>query len=331
MAVKRIAYFDNCKFFLMLLVVAGHFIDQNTASSPIFRGLFLFIYIFHMPAFFFLSGLFDSRRTPGAKRLNKAAYYLSLYLVLKIVIALVQWAFTHRFSFTLLSEVGIPWFCLVLGAYTLLTGLLDKAKVNLTVVLVISVLTACFAGLDKSLGDTLCLSRIVIFYPFYLFGAVMDRDKLLNVLNRKALRICGLLLLAAVLALCLLKTPQLYSLRQLFTGRNPFRDSVRAYGPLLRLGCYAASAAVGFSFMLIVPQRSLGFITAFGQRTMQVYFWHRPVLYVMVYLHLNDSVLSLGVAGKALWLLMAAALTLILSLSIFGFPTKQLQQWLQRK
>ena len=328
---KRIAFFDNCKFFLILLVAVGHFIDQNTASSPIYRGLFLFIYTFHMPAFFFMSGLFDKRTTPFSKRLNKAVYYFSLYLVLKTVITLVQWAFTNRFSFHLLTEVGIPWFCLVLGVFTLLTGLFEKAKVNLTTVFFLSVLLACFAGFDKSLGDYLALSRTIIFYPFYLLGVILEKEKLLNLIRKRWLRACGLLILCAFLAVCLLMTARLYPLRQMFTGRNPFRDSWRAFGPLVRLGCYLLTGVIGLAFMAVVPQRGLGKITDFGRRTMQVYFWHRPVLYVMVYLHLNDSVLSLGAAGKVIWILLACVLTLILSLNIFSFPTAHLQKWLQRK
>lgn len=327
---KRIAIFDNCKFFLMLLVVVGHFMDQNTAESPMYRGLFLFIYTFHMPAFFFLSGLFDKRDTPFSKRLNKAVYYFSLYIALKVVITLVQAAFTGQFRFTLLTEVGIPWFCLVLGVFTLITGLLDKAKVNLTTAFVISILLACFAGFDKSLGDYLALSRTVIFYPVYLFGVIVSKEKLLELIGKRWLRICGAVMLAAFLAVCLLMTARLYPLRQMFTGRNPFADSYRAFGPLVRLGCYALTGVIGLSFLSVVPQRSLGRITAFGGRTMQVYFWHRPVLYVMVYLHLNDAVLSLGAAGKALWILLAVILTLILSLNVFSFPTAHLQKWLNK-
>ena len=328
---KRIAYYDNCKFFLILLVVAGHFIDQNTSSSPIYRGLFLFIYTFHMPVFFFLSGLFDKRTTPTSKRLNKALYYLSLYVVLKMVITLVQWAFTHKFSFNLLTEIGIPWFCLVLGVFTLLTGLLEKANVNLTVMLILGVLLASFTGLDQSVGDFFCLSRIVVFYPFYLFGVIASKERLESLLHKKALRVAALVILLAFLAACVLFVDKLYILRHLFAGRNPFRDSVRSFGPLLRMACYGITAVIGFSFMLVVPQRGLGKLTEFGQRTMQIYFWHRPVLYVLVYLHLNDSVLSIGPVGKAIWILLSVVLTLILSVKFFGFPTKHLQQWLQRR
>ena len=327
---KRIAYFDNCKFFLILLVVVGHFFQDYTDTSPICRSLFLFIYTFHMPAFFFLSGLFDSRKTPPSKRLSKAVYYIALYLVLKVVITLVRWPFTGKASFSLLTEDGIPWFCLVLGVFTLLTGLLYKANVNLVTALAVSVLLACFAGFDKNVGDYLCLSRIVVFFPFYLAGTIVDSEKLVGLLSKKWLRLCGLLVLAAFIVICLLWIGRIYPLRKFITGRNPFADSLRAYGPLIRLGCYGLSAAVGLSFLLIIPRRGLGLISTFGQRTMQVYFWHRPVIYVLTYLHINDSVMSLGIAGKVIWLILAVILTLILSLKLFGFPSKHLQQWLRK-
>ena len=302
---KRIDFFDNCKFFLMLLVVVGHFFQSYTDAFPICRSLFVFIYTFHMPAFFFLSGMFDSRKTPASKRLSKAIYYLSLYLVLKAVIALVQWAFTHKFSFTLLTEPGIPWFCLVLGVYTLIIGLLYKANVNLTAVLAVSVLLACFVGFDKSVGDYLCLSRIIVFFPFYLLGTIIDRDRFTALLHKRQLRLCGLLVIAAFIVVCLVWIDQIYPIRRFITGRNAFAGSLLAYGPLIRLGCYGLSAVIGFAFMLIVPQRGLGALTVFGQRTMQIYFWHRPVIYVLTYLHVDDTIMSLGTAGKLIWLIMA--------------------------
>ena len=47
----RIAQWDNVKFFLMLSVVAGHFIDHNMGRTNLFRSIFLFIYSFNMPLF----------------------------------------------------------------------------------------------------------------------------------------------------------------------------------------------------------------------------------------------------------------------------------------
>lgn len=327
---KRIAYYDNCKFFLILLVVIGHFIQDYSTQAGVYRSIFMFIYTFHMPLFFFLSGLFDNPDTPMKKRLNKGIYYFVLYLVLKTVITVIRWALYGKLSFKLLSEDGIPWFCLVLGVFIILTGILRLAKINLGVILVISIITACFVGFDKNVGDYLCLSRIVVFFPFYLAGTVTPKDKLESLISSKILKIAALIVLGGYLVCCFM-FDKLYILRHLFTGRNAFKDSVAAYGPLLRLMCYGLTAVVGLAFMLIVPRMDLRKLSEFGRRTMQVYFWHRPVIYVLAYFKINDSVLSLGAAGKVLWILCAVALTLILSLKIFGFPTVHLGRWMSKE
>ena len=66
-AKERVSLWDNAKFLLIFLVVLGHFADYYTKDSLNMRRLFLFIYLFHMPAFIFISGLF-SKNTVNHKR-----------------------------------------------------------------------------------------------------------------------------------------------------------------------------------------------------------------------------------------------------------------------
>lgn len=73
----HIALWDNLKFLLILLVVVGHFADFFTAESNSFRALFLFIYSFHMPMFFFISGLFFSEKKNRIKSAVLSKPYVS--------------------------------------------------------------------------------------------------------------------------------------------------------------------------------------------------------------------------------------------------------------
>ena len=54
----RIALFDNIKGLLIILVVAGHFMHPVHNDNEVMSALFDIIYLFHMPLFVFLSGLF---------------------------------------------------------------------------------------------------------------------------------------------------------------------------------------------------------------------------------------------------------------------------------
>ena len=111
---KRIFLFDNLKFFLILTVVIGHFIDYITKSSHMMSGLFLFIYSFHMPFFIYLAGLFHSNHNIK----NRCVSFIAIGFSMKILFALCRMIFFHKASFSLLSDSGLPWFMFAM-AFTL--------------------------------------------------------------------------------------------------------------------------------------------------------------------------------------------------------------------
>ena len=59
MSEERIYYWDNLKCLLIFLVVVGHFlIPVYHDSGRSIEAVYFFIYLFHMPAFIFVSGFF---------------------------------------------------------------------------------------------------------------------------------------------------------------------------------------------------------------------------------------------------------------------------------
>src|SRR5659263_308146 len=78
----RIFFWDNLKILLIILVVVGHSVDFYTATSPMTRDIYLFIYTFHMPLFIFVSGYFSKTVLDGKQfRIAKVILYLLLYLL----------------------------------------------------------------------------------------------------------------------------------------------------------------------------------------------------------------------------------------------------------
>ena len=120
--IKREAYWDNVRFFLILAVVIGHFVDYNTAKSDLCKATYLFIYIFHMPTFIFISGFFSKNTlTDKNKIFKKAFYYFTLFIVYKLLIFILSFAFNKKLPIFLpFSESSIPWYLLASSIWLIL-------------------------------------------------------------------------------------------------------------------------------------------------------------------------------------------------------------------
>ena len=110
---KRICWWDNIKFVMIVLVVAGHFADTLVAHSGLMKSFYLFIYAFHMPVFLFISGMFYKPERIGRKMM----FYITSGFLLKIVTYIAQYAAGGKPEFTLLSEMGAPWFMFCMAFY----------------------------------------------------------------------------------------------------------------------------------------------------------------------------------------------------------------------
>ncbi len=63
---ERVAYLDNARYWVMLLVVIGHSLTQFVAMDSA-RAVYVWIYAFHMPFFILISG-YTARRYMGDAR-----------------------------------------------------------------------------------------------------------------------------------------------------------------------------------------------------------------------------------------------------------------------
>lgn len=310
---ERVPLWDNMKFFLILLVVIGHFAERG-GEAHLFKSIFFAGQAYLMPGFIFISGLFHSN-----KRISqKVAFFLILYVLMKAIIYVEKLILGLNPSFSLLKEDGIPWFMFAMAAFTLLSYLFRE--VNTPFMLVFSIIIACFAGYDKSIGDTLVLSRILVFYPFYLAGKLVPIKTIISLRQKKAFRWCALVPFVLWYLACLFMTDKVYFLRPLLTGRNAFNETFLPYGAIWRLLCYLLSTIMVLSTILLVPSKEIKPITVFGTRTLQVYFWHRLIIYLFTYLGL-PSLFSASHLLQLVWLGLGGLTAIVLSLKPFGLLT----------
>ena len=319
---NRIALWDNLKFILITLVVAGHFADQLTDYSSIYSSIYLFIYAFHMPLFIFISGYFHSDRNTT----KKVLFYTSLGFLYKIVSFLIdRLNGDSQYIFNLLADSGLAWFMFVLAIYTFVLFLLKDQ--NKKFILIGSIILACFAGYDKSIGDFLYLSRAIIFFPFYILGTMMKSFDILE-FKRKypLLKVFALLIFVTCVILCITKVDTLYGLRYMFSGRQPFPDGIISFGPIVRLACYIISAVLGISLILLTTSKKIKWISDFGKNTINVYFWHLNLFYIFKSFIDFNSIYSSFSFGFIVYTIATITVTVILSTKIFNFPVNILKK-----
>lgn len=321
-ASKRLNSYDNTKFFLIWLVILGHFTEPFVDSSADYERIFLFIYMFHMPLFFFITGLFQKTYTEKRKlNVNRVLAFIAIGYVYKMINYLRDHLLGTPSEFHLLWEDGIPWFMFVTAFVMIIMYLLRDWKPGY--VMVLSVLIACFAGLDSGIGDTLCLSRTIVYFPFYAAGYYLKPEQVTGFVKKTGIRILSVLFLIAVIVLLFLYLDWFSEMRHLFTGRNPYSDWALAHGSIaLRLLCYLLTAGLCTAVLSLVPGVRIPLLTSCGSKTLQIYFWHRILVEILQKTGINEKIFACGKAGFVLFSVLALVLVLLLSARPFGFPAE---------
>ncbi len=290
LAKPRTAKFDNAKAFLILCVVFGHGLTPFLAQSGV-KWAALWLYSFHMPAFIFLGGLFAKRTVKTSPfDFGKVFSYVLLGFFIKGTTYLTNLCLGKDPKFNLFEENGVAWYIFAMAAHLMIAHAVRNF--NHRKVLDASIVLALVAGYADQIGNTLVLSRIIVFFPVFYLGYITDKDKLLKIINKTAVRIVSLVFLVAFTVGLYFIIDKVYPLRYVLSGNNPFYEfgaDWKPYGPLLRLGCYALSAVVSFSVLAIMPNKRVPLLTYTGGNTLQVYALHRQLQLIMEYTFLREA------------------------------------------
>lgn len=367
---QRIYRYDNVKALLIFLVVLGHMTTDYVSDSHLVRWTTLWIYTFHMPAFIFLSGLVhkhyitEERASLGIKgetrmRWDKALGFFLCGYALKVFLQGTRTLMGQHPLWHWIEEPGIPWYLFVMAEFEIFFYLMRRldGKVKPWMMLTGAFALSAAVGYFPSINDTFCLSRMINFLPIYMIGYYLDMETFNAFFAGKRWpQIVGWIGIIASMAVCFYGNWGMYSWRKWFTGRRSYEFLTDFFsyaynnGWWIRLAVWAIAIAVTLCIIAVVPDRDLGYITTIGARTLNVYFWHRPVCY----LFRNWAVLprlfmlfggtyNAAVAGQvkglafaghdgamlaayAVYILIAAAMTAFFSLKVFEHPCSDLMK-----
>ena len=161
-AQARNAYWDNAKGILMTLVVLGHYLyaySQYKAANAIIT----IIYLFHMPAFVFISGfLSKSENATSAKSICKLCL---VYIVFNTSMMIYSFIF-EDLPLSLFTPYYSYWYILALIVWRLTVKQLSQIR-GITI---ISIIVAMSVGFWQEVSNVFALARIFLFLSVFYFG-----------------------------------------------------------------------------------------------------------------------------------------------------------------
>ncbi|SDK16788.1 acyltransferase family protein [Sediminibacillus albus] len=266
---QRESFFDNAKFLLIFLVVFGHLIQPLKTDSAAVNVIYHWIYIFHMPAFIFLSGFF-------AKGSGSKGYIVKLSKKLLLPYMIFQVFYTVYYFFIgkgdWMTAPFYPhwslWFLFSLFCWHLLLHLFSK----LSPVKGISaaVMTGLLVGYFDTIGHSFSLSRTFVFFPFFLLGYWITKEK---VMQLRTHLVKGVGLLIMVSAAVIISFYPDFSTDWLLGSKSYTAMGAPVFGGVFRLLVYLSALLMSVSVLAWIPRVS-GIWTEFGKRTLYVYLLH---------------------------------------------------------
>lgn len=197
---QRIAWVDNIKAFLILLVVLGHCI-QDAGKSDI-SVLYSFIYSFHIPLFMAMSGYVSQRDfTPWRTVGRRAVQLLVPFFAWAVVKSLIVGDLGFVLTIVMLPDRGL-WFLWALFFMVLIIKCCDvvarRLQINIVVTLVAAMCMLYLLALIMGIR-VLGLQFVAWQMPFYCFGRWLNRC---NVAERLSVAAMWMLFGAFALMLC---------------------------------------------------------------------------------------------------------------------------------
>lgn len=164
-------YINVLKGFLIVLVVIGHFGQTIANNLPrgiafIGQGSVLFIYLFHMPLFLFISGYLSKN---AEKRRKKAFEDLFIpYIFFQFFVGICILVLTK--STEVLQNIFIPqlgaWYLLSLFSFRIVLPEIKRIRS----VLILGILLTVFACLMTGIGNEFALQKSFGFFVYFIAG-----------------------------------------------------------------------------------------------------------------------------------------------------------------
>ena len=260
----RSAYWDNIKGFLIILVVFAHCII-NFQDRPLNNFLFDAIYMFHMPAFVFVSGYF-----------SKSEHSRSFFPMMNLVVAyilldgffLLRGIFFDGTTMTIVNPYFSAWYLIALIIWRLTVPLLERVKNILPLLILLSLI----AGFWTDINMTFAAVKIIVFAPYFMAGYLFSRESAKELQQKKFLP-RGLLLLLITISLGYF-CHETFNLTDRELLPNVYNNLNGLFGRISLLIISGLSIVV---LLTASVEKFFPILTKAGKNSLAIYLLHRPL------------------------------------------------------
>ncbi|PUA83087.1 hypothetical protein C7S10_02055 [Nocardioides currus] len=307
-AAPRDPWLDNTKMVLVMLVVIGHSIGlvESTTGS---HWLYDFIYLWHIPAFVFISGYLSKSFEWDRRRMKNLLYTLAVpYLLFEPALYYFRVGVVdeHEPGLLWLNPHWTMWYLVVLLMWRLATPILKLHWLFLP----LSVIVSLVGGLWDT--DVLMIPRFLGLLPFYVLGLHL-KPRHLRHLDDVWVRVASVPMLVGIAVMAFYTDTWA---RTALLWYDAGYDEIPIDNEIVfqtRLTVMGVGLLGAFAAMSLVPRRSLGWFTRMGTATLVVYLFHGFIIKTAKALGWEDFTAAHEVLGLVLTVVGAAVLALVLA------------------
>ena len=313
---ERLPVIDNLKGFLIFCVVLGHLVEFS--GFPYSKILYCTIYLFHMPAFVFLSGYCCKENESIVSIFQKYLYpyviWQTIYILFRIMVLgleeKLQFFVPYWHLWYLLSL--FIWHCLIRFFKTV-------SKKTQGIVVLLFVVLGLFIGFIETGYDFLEISRVIVLFPFFFIGYYSGKKNWDYSCNKRLKRFLCVATLFVFVCLCMSLDVVMH--KWMFHSM-PYE--LFGYTWWIRLVLLIASGVITAFLCCVFPKKKLPLLTYIGQNSMPVYILHG---FIILLLKHTVFFRELFFRNPGYVFLSAVLITLILSSKPVVKITKPFMRW----
>lgn len=287
----RINRFDNLKGLAIILIVLGHmaFLTEYKSVSLIKN----FVFIFHLPIFFFVAGYFSKI---GPKEPLKAVKRILIpYILFCIIYKIFLFIIGKKSGILFIQPEYALWFLISLFTMKIFLPLLNKLKYPV----ITTTILALLIGFVPIPASVLGITRTFVFLPVFLIGfkykdykIIFDKKypKLKEMLNNNKVSICLFIISLIICILVAWKFPlKVIELKYYYKLNNNVIKQV-----VMRFIVIAMGIIVTLLLNKVMTNRK-SILTQIGKNSMAVYLLHVYfITCIKTFLMPNVPILSTG-------------------------------------